>query len=210
MHSHMKGLKSSWRPINHHPTLVPTVIRPHSRCPRAVTHIDSAVLGISIENVAYTQGVYQVSGVLISPASPDTVYSLLRDYSALPTVFRNVTSCRVSSTDEGTTVAQTCTWEFLGGVFKGSFVTELEVEEHLDTRQLSFSLIDSSFMKDFVGSWKVRSIPQGSCVHHSLSVRPSISPPQAVGDLTKKIFVSQVTGILSDLEQELILRVSSK
>lgn len=40
-------------------------------------------------------------------------------------------------------------------------------------------------------------------VRHRLSVRPSLAPPQKVGDLTKKVFKRQVESILGDLSAEL-------
>ena len=75
-------------------------------------------------------------------------------------------------------------------------------------RQLEFSLLKSGgFMRKFVGSWQVRPSPLGggggSEIFHSLSVQPSLAPPESIGQLTKKIFASQVEGILGDLAVEL-------
>ena len=48
---------------------------------------------------------------------------------------------------------QVCRWEFL--VFNGTFKTLLRVHEAPKDGKLVFSLIKSSFMKDFVGQWQV-------------------------------------------------------
>lgn len=40
-------------------------------------------------------------------------------------------------------------------------------------------------------------------VRHRLSVRPSVSPPQRIGDISKSIFQLQVEGLLGDLQAEL-------
>lgn len=59
-------------------------------------------------------------------------------------------------------------------------------------------------MRKFIGTWDVRLNPQGgSDIWHSMSVAPAIAPPKKIGELTKKIFVSQVEGILGDLAMEL-------
>ena len=43
----------------------------------------------------------------------------------------------------------------------GTFVTELNVHEEPSQRQLTFSLIQSAFMKEFVGSWHVQPGAEG-------------------------------------------------
>ena len=48
---------------------------------------------------------------------------------------------------------QECKWEFL--IFSGSFSAELTVKEERNQGRLTFSLIESSFMEEFVGRWKV-------------------------------------------------------
>lgn len=119
------------------------------------------------------------------------------------------------------------------------------MHEEPSQRQLTFSLIQSAFMKEFVGSWHVQPGAEGltevrrhrpwsaahclavrgglasaahcprsaahchcRCAHaslaashtcwcapqvrHRLSVRPSLAPPQKIGDITKKVFKKQV------------------
>lgn len=148
-------------------------------------------------------GTFSITGRLVTPVSPDIVYDVLTDYDELPRVFHNVEECSVRwSDDGGKHLVQSCSWRFL--VFRGSFVTELAVKEADAARQLEFSLTKSAFMRKFVGSWDVR--PDsfgGSEIWHSLAVAPALAPPQKIGDLTKKIFVSQVEGILGDLAVEL-------
>ena len=48
---------------------------------------------------------------------------------------------------------QICRWEFLA--FSGTFKTLLNVHEERDAGRVVFSLIKSSFMKDFEGQWQV-------------------------------------------------------
>lgn len=49
---------------------------------------------------------------------------------------------------------QICRWEFLA--FSGTFKTLLNVDEERDAGRVVFSLIKSSFMKDFEGQWQVQ------------------------------------------------------
>lgn len=95
-------------------------------------------------------------------------------------------------------VRQTCTWRFL--VFKGTFELVLAVTELAARRELLFKLKRSQFMKDFEGRWQLHPNPDGTCsVVHTLSVSPTMVPPEAFAGYTSKIFVRQVHGILSDL-----------
>jgi hypothetical protein len=47
-------------------------------------------------------------------------------------------------------------------------------------------------------------------VRHRLSVTPVVSPPQRIGDLSKKIFRKQVVSILEDLRAELRSRLNGE
>jgi len=98
-------------------------------------------------------------------------------------------------------------WKFL--IFRGSFVTELEVVEDAETYELSFKLLKSAFMRKFVGTWKVDKDEEniGNCaIRHTISVDPTVKPPQRIGDITKRIFETQVRGILDDLSNELAVK----
>ncbi|PRW59177.1 hypothetical protein C2E21_2638 [Chlorella sorokiniana] len=160
---------------------------------------------VDIENIQYEDGCYTVQGCLLSTASADEVYRVLTDYEALPRVFHNVETSQVRHDEASGSkqLVQTCKWAFL--MFSGTFVTELSVHEDPSQRQLTFSLIESAFMKEFVGSWQVQPAADGGLteVRHRLSVRPSLAPPQKIGDITKKVFKKQVEGILEDLALEL-------
>jgi len=93
-------------------------------------------------------------------------------------------------------------WNFL--IFRGSFETELEVMENLEELKISFSLVQSAFMNQFVGAWSIdQDVTGTSIIRHSISVAPSVRPPQKIGDLTKRIFEAQVHNILRDLAGEL-------
>ncbi|KAG7667974.1 hypothetical protein Ndes2526B_g01610 [Nannochloris sp. 'desiccata'] len=162
------------------------------------------VVDLSIQNVAYEHGTFSITGKLLSPVHPDIVYNVLTDYNALPRVFHNVEECSIQWSDDGTKqLSQRCSWRFL--VFRGSFVTDLAVTEGEEARTLEFSLVKSTFMRKFVGSWEIRpcSVTGGSEIWHSLAVQPALAPPQKIGVLTTKIFGSQVEGILRDLAVEL-------
>ncbi|PSC75636.1 hypothetical protein C2E20_1411 [Micractinium conductrix] len=164
---------------------------------------------VEIESLTYTDGCFTVQGCLLSRAAPETVYQVLTDYEALPRVFHNIDEAELRYCGETgqKQLAQTCKWAFL--VFSGTFVTELNVFEDAAARQLTFSLIESAFMKEFVGSWEVRPAVNGLCeVRHRLSVRPVVAPPQKIGDISAKIFKRQVAGLLDDLSRELDRRTA--
>ncbi|KAL4860208.1 hypothetical protein ACK3TF_000398 [Chlorella vulgaris] len=170
----------------------------------------SPALGsIDIESLQYKEGQFTVEGCLITLAPPELVYQVLTDYDALPRVFHNVDSsalrrCSVTGQKQ---MVQTCRWAFL--VFSGTFVNELNVVEDPRQRKLTFSLVQSAFMREFVGSWDLQALPCGATqVRHRLSVTPVVSPPQRIGDLSKKIFRKQVVSILEDLRAELQSRLN--
>lgn len=59
-----------------------------------------------------------------------------------------------STTVSTAMLLQICRWEFLA--FSGTFKTLLNVHEEKDAGRVVFSLIKSSFMKDFEGQWQVK------------------------------------------------------
>ena len=61
---------------------------------------------------------------------------------------------------------QICRWEFLA--FSGTFKTLLNVHEERDAGRVVFSLIKSSFMKDFEGQWQVISNANWLHVLHNM------------------------------------------
>jgi hypothetical protein len=148
-------------------------------------------------------GIFRVSGLLQSDLPSQEIYNVLTDYSSLPRVFHNVEKCSVRVTEDGRKfVTQMMLWNFL--IFRGSFETELEVSENLQDFEISFSLVQSAFMNQFVGAWSIgQEVTGTSVIRHSISVAPSVSPPQKIGDLTKRIFEAQVQNILRDLAEEL-------
>lgn len=154
-------------------------------------------------NFLLQDGIFRVSGLLYSELPQKDIYNVLTDYSSLPRVFHNVEQCSVSVSEDGRKfVTQMMLWNFL--IFRGSFETELEVLENIKNFEISFSLIQSAFMNQFVGEWRIEQDASGiSTVRHSISVVPSVRPPQKIGDLTKKIFEAQVEKILRDLRKEL-------
>lgn len=176
----------------------------HVMQPQRAAAVDVALGSVEIESLTYHDGCFSVQGCLLSAAPPEIVYQVLTDYDSLPRVFSNVETSALRHTECGQKqLVQTCKWAFL--VFSGTFVNELNVQEDPATRQVTFSLIQSAFMREFVGSWHIRRVPGSNMteVRHRLAVRPTVAPPQKVGDLSKKIFKKQVSGILDDLAQEL-------
>ena len=166
---------------------------------------------ISIESVKYENGSFQVCGLMRHPASRNTVYETLVDYDALPRVFHNVDSCTARRGEDGKlVVSQMVGWKFL--IFRGAFETVLEVVEDEAQRVLTFSLLRSAFMKEFVGDWEVADDPAdgGSLVRHELRVMPTMRPPQRIGNLAAKIFETQVKCVLKDLADELSLRLPAE
>lgn len=151
-----------------------------------------------------------MEGAIHTPASFEEVWSVLTHYDGLSDVFSNIKSSEMISGHPEIILLQDCKWEFL--VFSGNFRAKLGVKEDLQRRCVTFSLITSSFMKDFVGRWQVQPhpSPSGGCtVEHRLAVEPLVSPPALMASYTQKIFVQQVTSILKDLEQEMALRSSA-
>lgn len=148
-------------------------------------------------------GIFRVSGLLRSNLPKQEIYDVLTDYSSLSRVFHNVEKCSVTVTEDGRKfVTQMMLWNFL--IFRGSFETELEVLENFQDFEISFSLVQSAFMNQFVGAWSISQDVTGtSVIRHSISVAPSVRPPQKIGDLTKRIFEAQVQNILRDLAGEL-------
>ena len=121
-------------------------------------------------------------------------------------IFHNVDSSSVRRCSSGKlVVSQMVGWKFL--IFRGAFETELEVVEDPDKRVLTFSLLKSAFMKEFVGDWEVVDVEGGgSFTRHELRVMPMVQPPQTIGNITAKIFETQVKCVLKDLADELNLR----
>lgn len=69
-------------------------------------------------------------------------------------------SCFVHVSNSNTLIVQICRWEFLA--FSGTFKTLLNVHEERDAGRVVFTLIKSSFMKDFEGQWQVRHYPDNA------------------------------------------------
>ena len=154
-------------------------------------------------------GTFTVTGTINCQLPAEAIYQSLTDYERLSEVFRNVESCTVQRNhDDGSIrLLQMVMWKFL--IFRGSFVTELEVVEDAGTYELSFRLLKSAFMRKFVGTWKVDEDEKntGNCtIRHTISVDPTVKPPQRIGDITKHIFETQVRGILDDLSNELAVK----
>ncbi len=107
---------------------------------------------------------------------------------------------------------QNCKWNFLA--FSGTFKVHLGVQEDAAARSLLFTLVESSFMRSFKGSWIVKEAPSrtsssssgsgsGGClIEHQLSVAPSVPVPPPVSFYTRGIFMRQVERVLLDLKEE--------
>lgn len=105
---------------------------------------------------------------------------------------------------------QNCKWNFLA--FSGTFKVHLGVQEDAAARSLLFTLVESSFMRSFKGSWIVKEAPSsssssgsgrvGCLIEHQLSVAPSVPVPPPVSYYTRGIFMRQVERVLLDLKEE--------
>ncbi len=91
--------------------------------------------------------------------------------------------------------AQKAGWRFLA--FSGSFECRLAVDEDAEARSLVFTLLQSSFMRDFEGRWSVNEehvegVGPAVLVEHQLSVMPMMPVPAPFAYYTRPIFVKQV------------------
>jgi len=131
------------------------------------------------------------------------VFNLLTDHEHSHEIFRTILDVdRKDQPDGSIRLAQNCRWRFL--FFSGSFPVELEVCEDRDTRSFTFKdMKQGGLMKKMEGSWTVgpsKAIPGGVCVEHTLTVKMALVAPPPFGKYTKKIFASQVTEIMTDLQ----------
>jgi len=168
-----------------------------------------------------------VCGKLRVQAAPSLVWEVLTNYEESSRIFpSNVASTTVQPQLSGAKhLVQMCRWQFLA--FSGVFETQLSVTEHPAELLLVFSLLESSFMRDFEGRWTVRQLqhphpshpqPPGDqqqdlpwCdVEHILAVQPAMMPPAPLTSYVHSIFISQVTGILSDLEREVLRKQQAR
>ena len=95
---------------------------------------------------------------------------------------------------------QLCEWRFL--VFRGCFEMLVTVTEDPSSHTVDFSLVESKFMRDFMGRWQVRPVSKRACeVTYTLEVQPSLAPPPPFASYTSKIFVKQAEKVLEDLAQ---------
>lgn len=96
-------------------------------------------------------------------------------------------------------VTQECKWRFL--MFKGLFKLVIDVAAAPETQGVDFSLVESQFMRQFKGAWRIEEAGPASCkVVYSLQIEPAVSPPPAFAHYTAKIFVKQARNVLEDLE----------
>ena len=157
-------------------------------------------------------GAFSLAGRLeLVGIEPPEVLSILYDYSQRAAeIWGNVDQSSSRQLSSGSSVdlyevQQTCSWRF--ALFSGQFDCRILVEQRKEEDsgnlpQLTFNLIESSFMKAFEGSWLVKRGSNGVIVEHLLSVRPMLDIPPALSALSQNIFCSQVHTTLEDLEKE--------
>lgn len=148
-------------------------------------------------------GRFTVRGTFTSAFPAEVVWKVITDYDRLSQVYSSIVSSRTRTVDNQLQIIQDCKWHFL--LFSGTFQTRLSVREEPHHLRLTFNLLDGSiFMRDFVGQWQLTPQADGSCaVQHRLTVQPSVSPPPLFNGYTERIFCSQITGLLKDLQQDL-------
>ncbi|KAL3139314.1 hypothetical protein ABBQ38_003652 [Trebouxia sp. C0009 RCD-2024] len=156
----------------------------------------SRLNGVSL--LSHQNGVYTVGGSIETPVTQSKVYDMLIDYPNLNKVFSSIDECHTLTEKQALQLLQICRWEFLA--FSGTFKTLLNVDEERDAGRVVFSLIKSSFMKDFEGQWQLTESPGGGChVEHRLKVQPVLDAPPLFSGYAQRIFVKQVTKVLEDL-----------
>ncbi|KAL3160715.1 hypothetical protein ABBQ32_010626 [Trebouxia sp. C0010 RCD-2024] len=134
----------------------------------------SKINGVSL--LSHQNGIYTVGGSIETPVTQSKVYDMLIDYPNLNKVFSSIDECHTLTEKQALQLLQICRWEFLA--FSGTFKTLLNVDEERDAGRLVFSLIKSSFMKDFEGQWQLTESPGGGClVEHRLKVQPVLDAP---------------------------------
>lgn len=157
-------------------------------------------------------GYFTVAGkVRLRGVDPKLVWQILTSYDNCQRVFKTIESSEVHIKDGKTEVRQRAAWSFLA--FSGSFDCWLAVNEDALQRRLTFTLIKSSFMRDFEGRWHVTEEANGEgstdcVVEHVLSVQPIVPIPQPFTYYARPIFVKQVEGILQDLQREITRQVA--
>jgi len=150
-----------------------------------------------------TKGYFTVAGSLVLPAPASLVYEILGDHSSTARVFRNVVDCQRS--EDGKSLTQMCKWTFLA--FSGSFSLKLAVDKDPAQKCITFTILDSSFMKGFEGRWHVSRLEgdeQGeTClVEHELSMKPLVPVPPPISYYTKSVLEKEVATVLTDLQME--------
>ena len=168
-----------------------------------------------VKFISFKEGVCTVAGRLeLEGIKPEVVKSILYDYSnRAASIWSNVeesSSKRVESQGASDSVqtfqvAQTCSWRF--AIFSGQFLCRILVEQRRDDSdlpQLKFKLVESSFMRDFEGEWRISQAENGVIVDHLLSVKPMIDIPESLSSLSQGIFCAQVQQTLNDLEKALV------
>lgn len=79
---------------------------------------------------------------------------------------------------------------------------------HMPASRRARPVLQSSFMRQFVGVWTVEPAAEGAgagrCViRHMLSVQPNVVPPAPIAHYTSGIFARQEEELLGDLQIEL-------
>ncbi|KAK9818614.1 hypothetical protein WJX74_001276 [Apatococcus lobatus] len=162
----------------------------------------TAESALQVRPASVEGGTFTVRGSLETACQPDAIYQTLVDYANLPTVFKNLDSCRSWTEDGQKKLLQVCRWEFL--IFSGTFETTLSVSEHPDQGRLVFNLLQSAFMRNFHVCWQLKPLPNGrTLVQHELTVDPIVDPPPAFRGYAEKIFYQQVQSLLQDLQHHL-------
>ena len=102
-------------------------------------------------------------------------------------------------------VTQQCKWRFL--MFKGLFKLVINVVPAPEAHAVDFSLVESQFMRQFIGRWRISEVSPNACrVVYSLQIEPAVSPPPAFAHYTSKIFVKQTRTVMEDLEAAVTAR----
>mmetsp|Transcript_12426 Transcript_12426/g.29521 ORF Transcript_12426/g.29521 Transcript_12426/m.29521 type:complete len:183 (+) Transcript_12426:433-981(+) len=151
---------------------------------------------------------YTVSAEAKIPATRDLVYEVLVDFEDSARIFDNILASEVHHILGEVQLVQVCRWKFL--LFSGTFNSTLAVRQMPDNGIVQFELVESDFLSEFHGQWSVvEDASGGSIVRHTLTVRPTLSPPSFFGGYTRKISIEQEARVLEDLTAEVARRQSA-
>lgn len=151
------------------------------------------------------QGVRRLAVQLRTSIPVDVLWDVLTDYEQLGTFIPNLASSRlVYRQDQTVRLQQVGSQKLLGLRFTAQVL--LELTEYRPEGLLQFRMIEGDFRR-FEGSWRVRSLPEGSSLLYELVVQGCIGMPI---NLIEERLRDDLSSNLSAVEAEALRRMTSK